>query len=275
MAFLTIGMPTYDDFSGVFFTVQALRLYHAEVMDDVEILVVDNHPSGPAQPALQELANAGPNIRYVPYADIVGSAPVKDHVIASSHTPYTMCVDCHVLLFPGAVQRLIQYCKTHPSDDLFQGPYVHEALSNIVSTGFELDLETLELSPWISDPRGQNVDGPPFEIRSQSLAVFITKTDAWLGYNPHFRGFLGEEFYLHEKYRQAGRKTLCLPFLRWMHPPSYSPRPYPARVKDYVINTLIGWRELGWDTQPVITKFQPGMTASEWAAILQKVEGAF
>ncbi len=30
---LTIGMATYDDYDGVYFTVQALRLYHPEIMD--------------------------------------------------------------------------------------------------------------------------------------------------------------------------------------------------------------------------------------------------
>ena len=32
-----------------------------------------------------------------------------------------------------------------------------------------------------------------------------------------FREFGGEEWYIHEKYRQAGAKCLCLPFLRWQH----------------------------------------------------------
>ena len=38
---LTIGMATYDDYDGVYFSIQALRLYHAEVMKDAEILVID------------------------------------------------------------------------------------------------------------------------------------------------------------------------------------------------------------------------------------------
>ncbi len=37
---LTVGMATYRDFDGVYFTIQALRLYHD--MEGVEILVVDN-----------------------------------------------------------------------------------------------------------------------------------------------------------------------------------------------------------------------------------------
>jgi len=40
--FLTIGMPTYDDFDGVYFTLQALKSYHD--LTDVELLVVDTKP---------------------------------------------------------------------------------------------------------------------------------------------------------------------------------------------------------------------------------------
>ncbi len=38
MVALTIGMPTYNDFDGVYFTVQALRLY--QDLDDTALLVV-------------------------------------------------------------------------------------------------------------------------------------------------------------------------------------------------------------------------------------------
>jgi hypothetical protein len=47
---LTIEMAAYNDFDGVYFTVQALRLYHD--LDDVELLVVDNYglPRSSRQP---------------------------------------------------------------------------------------------------------------------------------------------------------------------------------------------------------------------------------
>ena len=37
---LTIGMAVYDDWGGVYFTVEALRMY--QNLSDVEILVIDN-----------------------------------------------------------------------------------------------------------------------------------------------------------------------------------------------------------------------------------------
>ena len=41
MVALTIGMATYKDFDGVYFTLQALRFY--QDMSDTEFLVVDTY----------------------------------------------------------------------------------------------------------------------------------------------------------------------------------------------------------------------------------------
>ena len=37
---LTIGLATYDDYNGVYFSVQALRMYHPEMMQQTEIIIV-------------------------------------------------------------------------------------------------------------------------------------------------------------------------------------------------------------------------------------------
>jgi hypothetical protein len=57
----------------------------------------------------------------------------------------------------------------------------------------------------------EDINDEPFEVPAQGLGIFSCKKSEWLGFNPHFRGFGGEECYIHEKYRQAGRKTICLP----------------------------------------------------------------
>ena len=41
MVALTIGMATYNDYNGVYFTLQALRLY--QDLRDTELLVIDNY----------------------------------------------------------------------------------------------------------------------------------------------------------------------------------------------------------------------------------------
>ena len=44
---LTVGMATYDDYDGVYFSVQALRMYN-RLGNDMEIIVVDNNPDSPS-----------------------------------------------------------------------------------------------------------------------------------------------------------------------------------------------------------------------------------
>ena len=59
-------------------------------------------------------------------------------------------------------------------------------------------------------PAGTDPDNPPFEITMQGLGLFACRRDAWPGFNPAFRGFGGEEGYIHEKIRQRGGETLVL-----------------------------------------------------------------
>ena len=35
---LTIGMATYDDYDGVYFSIQAIRMYHPEILKDIEFI---------------------------------------------------------------------------------------------------------------------------------------------------------------------------------------------------------------------------------------------
>jgi hypothetical protein len=70
---------------------------------------------------------------------------------------------------------------------------------------------------WETDERGKDPDQAPFTVPMRGLGLFACRRDAWLGFNPRFRGFSSEEGYIHGKFRQARRCTLCLPFLRWVH----------------------------------------------------------
>ena len=72
--FLTIGMATYDDYHGVYFSIQALRMYHKEVMDEVEFIIVDNNPKGTHGAELRKLTDWISNVRYVPEEKWVSTA---------------------------------------------------------------------------------------------------------------------------------------------------------------------------------------------------------
>ena len=252
---LTVGMATYDDYDGVYFTVQALVLYHPELAADLEILIVDNHPEGADASALQGLA-AVPGARYLAFTELRGTA-VRDVIFRHARAPIVLCLDPHVLVPPGALLRLVEHVEARPScGDLFQGPLLYDDHVTL-STHFEPIWSAGMFGVWQTDDRGRDPDGPPFEIPMQGLGLFACRRQAWPGFNPRFRGFGGEEGYLHEKFRRRGGRALCLPFLRWLHR-FQRPRGlrYDNTWEDRIRNYLIGHHELGQATAGLESHFR-------------------
>ena len=253
---LTIGMATYDDYDGVYFSVQAIRMYHPEVTADTEIIVIDNHPDGPCGDSLKKLDGSVEGYRYIPLRDMQGTA-VRNVIFQEANADFVLCIDCHVLIVPGALQQLLDYLDSNPDcGDLVQGPIIYDDLSEI-KTHFETIWRGGMYGTWSLDERGKNPDSPPFEIPMQGLGLFGCRKEVWPGFNPRFRGFGGEEGYIHEKFRQAGGRTLCLPFLRWLHRfPRPMGVPYRLRWEDRIHNYMVGFDELGLDMQPIYEHFE-------------------
>ena len=252
---LTIGMATYDDYDGVYFTLQALRAYHGDALADTEILVIDNHPTGPCARALKSFEGASADYRYVPTSERTGTM-VRQKIADEGRGEFILVMDCHVLLWPGALAKLRRYIADNSqSRDLLQGPLVYDDLRRLASH-FRPEWREGMYGVWDLDSRANDLDGPPFEIPMQGLGLYAFRRAAWPGFNPAFRGFGGEEWYIHEKFRQNGGRALCLPFLRWLHrfqrPMGL---PYANRWEDRIRNYLIGFRELGQSTQPVEAHF--------------------
>lgn len=237
---LTIGMAVYQDFDGAYFTTQDLRLHHD--IAGVEILILDNFG---CDSTAAMVAACGPrsNVRYLRCTDKTGTAAPRQKIFEEAQGEAVMCVDAHILLAPGAVAKLKQFYRDHPDSlDLYQGPLIHDDM--LRSTHFTKEWGGQMFGRWAYDPRCDR--GDPFEIPMQGLGLFTCRKQAWLGFNPRFRGFGGEEFYIHEKFRQAGRKCWCLPWLGWMHrfgrPNGV---PYHLSNEDKLWNYLVGWSELG------------------------------
>ena len=254
---LTIGLATYDDFDGAYFTVTSLLTHHREAMTRCEIIVLDNHPEGPESEPLQHLAReyAAPPVRYLPYTDVRSTA-VRDVIFSHARTPWVMVIDSHVLLEPGAVDALLAHIDAHPdSPNLIQGPLVR-ADGTVAATQMDPGFGGAMYGVWGTDPRIEDPDCEPFEIPAHGLALFAMRADRWPGLNQRFTGFGGEEGYVHEKVRQAGGVTLCLPQLRWHHRFA-RPKgiPYPMNFIDRVNNYLAGWDEIGWDVAEVHRAF--------------------
>ena len=244
---LTIGMATYDDYDGVYFTIQSIRMYHQEILDEIEFVVVDNHPDGPCSSALKKLEKNISCYRYIPENDLRGPV-VKDVVFRESQGDFVLIIDCHVMIVPGAIRKLIEYFEDHdPCHDLLQGPIIMDDLSSI-STNYKPVWRSGMFGTWEKDPRGLDEGAEPFEIVAQGTGLFACRRASWPGFNPRFRGFAGTEGYMQEKFRRKGAKVLCLPFLRWLHrferPMGV---PYPITWKDRIYNFMVGYEELGLD----------------------------
>jgi hypothetical protein len=265
---LTIGMATYKDFDGVYFTLQALRLY--QDMADTELLVIDNYGCEDTR----QLVEGWVHGRYVLATAVGGTAAPRDLVFREARGAAVLCCDSHVLFAPGAVARLKAYYRDHPDcRDLLQGPLVYDDLQNL-STHFAPEWRAEMWGTWATDPRGLDPEGDPFEIPMQGLGAFSCRKEAWPGFNPRFRGFGGEEGYIHEKFRRAGGRCLCLPWFRWLHrfgrPAGV---PYPLTVEDKLRNYVIGHAELGLDLTPVLEHFAEWLPQGRVAAIAEEALG--
>ena len=265
---LTIGMATYHDFDGVYFTLQALRLY--QDLERTELLVIDNY--GCEQ--TKQLVEGWLKGRYIRATEVVGTAAPRELVFRQARGEAVLCCDSHVLFAPGVIARLKQYYRQHPGcQDLLQGPMLYDD-GKLLATHFEPRWREQMWGIWGSDPRGQDPEGEPFEIHMQGLGVFSCRKAAWLGFHPQFQGFGGEEGYIHEKFRQAGRRCLCLPWMRWMH---RFGRPggvqYPLIVEDKLRNYVLGHAELGLDLAPVLEHFAAFLPKARVLAIAQQVLG--
>lgn len=127
-------------------------------------------------------------------------------------------------------------------------------------------------------PIGGPADSEPFEIFAQGLGLFFTKKNSWLGFNEHARGFGGEECYIHEKYRKAGRKTILLPFLKWLHrfgrPDGV---PYELTLENKVRNYILEFTELGLDLTPVRRHFvlENNFSSSKWDELIKEASSIY
>ena len=244
---LTIGMATYDDYDGVYFSIQAIRLFHPEVTEETEILVVDNNPKGPCATALRALKKWVKNYRYIANDTITGTA-VRDVIFREADAAYVLCIDSHVMIEAGRIRQLIEFFDTRAqTGDLLQGPLLMDDMKSLYSH-FEPVWRDGMYGIWGTDNRALDPGEPEFPIQMQGLGLFACRRSDWPGFNPGFCGFGGEEGYIHQKFRNLGGRTLCLPFLRWLH---RFERPmgtrYQNNMEHRIRNYLIGFDELGMD----------------------------
>jgi len=314
---LTVGMAHYDDFPGVWATVQSVFLHNQwEDAKNVEVVIVDTSPPGSEHKRLvQGMVNKHLSnnhiIKYVELPEVVGTTYPRDLIFQIATAPYTVVMDCHVMLPPNALLRLSDWFPRQEDQlSLVHGPMWYDDLGEPAthfadqfrggmwgtwstvwqspkgfmfscegeevtdenklkrpSTGFVSYHDVMTLAPinhpslpeklsWpghqrklkelgYTQPAASDSD-VPFEIPGMGMGLFASRTDAWLGFAKHCSGFGGEELNIHTKYKQAGRKTFCLPFLKWNHRfGRVGGAPYPIPTSAKVRNYVLWANELG------------------------------
>lgn len=239
---LTIGMSTYDDFDGVYFSIQALRMYHDIVnSEDVEIIVIDNNPLGRHAQKVKSFVQNWAKQIYIPYTE-KKSTSAREQIFKNAKGKYTICMDCHVLFAKDSIESLLSYYeKNIDCKNIVSGPMVYDNLKN-ESTEFLPQWRDFMYGTWHARKDYQE---DPFEINMMGLGAFSCETKNWVGFNQNFKGFGGEEGYIHEKFRIHGGKAICLPKFKWLHRFGRPEGPkYPLVLEDRIWNYFVGWLEL-------------------------------
>lgn len=379
---LTIGTATYDDFDGVWMTLQSLRLNHPDLMKEVELIVVDNKPNrkdpqqGGPEPdrvhshavqkfswwlynSAEQMAVNSPDgppwnlggYRYIPFEEHSGTATPRNLIFREARGKFVMVMDCHVLLPPESLKAAFRWIENNPdSKDILSGPMLYDGLLTS-SSRFDPVWRDRMYGTWGCDwvctcgerygVHESNPDKPveqrtvlfhhpypnnyfgskpgeyyttdglrwcsncasslpsvpwfrheialrkagmipiheldsdvPHETWANGLGLFMARRQGWPEFSSKFRGFGGEEGYIHEKVRRAGGKSLCLPSLRWLH---RFQRPvgvqYPHTQWNQMRNYVIGHTELGWDLAPIKEAFRGSMSDADleysWEALTE------
>lgn len=250
----TLGMATYDDYDGVYFTAQSAKLYHEDI---TEIVIIDNNPNsehGRACKNLTNWQNSKCPVKYVEYTE-KNSSFVKGEVFKHASNDYVIVCDSHVLFSKDSVKSLKDYyLNDHKPYDFIQGPMLYDDLT-LYSTHLEQKWRDNFYGIWST----KKTDEKYFEIPAMGMGAFSCKKSEWLGFHPLLKGFGGEEFYIHEKYRKNGGKCICLQDFKWTHRFSRPTGiPFPNILEDRVYNYFIGRFDIGSDYQDIVDHFSSG-----------------
>ena len=260
----TFGFSFSSD-PGGWYTLNALKIYHDDLLDRAEILVVDNSP--PGCPISQEFAthvrsNHG-DVRYIRDDGPPSSCLYKNRLFQDATGDVVICVDAHVLLTVGSVDAIVRYFENNPeSRDLLTGT-LQNAAGKVMATNQVLyESEHYEiprgaalrrgvvcrggqLGAWVTDPRGLDRDGAPYEIQMNGSWLLAMRKKAWPGFHPMMYGFGGNEPYLYEKVRKGGGRVLNHPGIRGTHNfSSAHGRGYQPLAEDKIRNYLVAALDL-------------------------------
>lgn len=238
---LTISMATYDDYDGVYFTIQSIRL-HQRLPKETEFIILENNPNSEHGKALAQFAKTVPGLQVVNITNRKSSF-VKYDIATLATGDIILGLDCHVLLQTGFITTLMSYWEEHPdSRDMLTGPLLYNDLRTI-SVKMEPRWRGHDYGCWASDDASMAA-GLPFPVEMQGMGCFSFLKKHFPKINTAFSGFGAEEWYIAEKVRQNDGLVICHPLLGWNHRFDWPKRTFPLQLVDKVRNYYLGWLEL-------------------------------
>ena len=124
---LAVVMAHYDDFNGAYFSIQHLRIAATPA---TEFVILDN--SAAAKPVVHDAlrdfcSQVGAKLVAAPHLD--GTSQTRNAAIAAARADIVICMDCHVLLRPGAEAAVIKYFSDPANQkNILSGPMLMDHL---------------------------------------------------------------------------------------------------------------------------------------------------
>ena len=274
---ITLGFAHCKDYDGAYFTLENWQIQAAtELLPagyDVEYVIVENCPGNPQADALANLVQNFTRGRgRVVHESLHGTSQARNRIFKEARGEVTVVSDCHVLTLPGTIKNIVDYIVSQGPDcgDLVSGPLMYDDLAG-VSTHFNPTWGGEMYGQWGTDEENLR-KGEPFEIPGMGLGLFACRTNKWLGFNKWFRGFGGEEMYIHEKVRRAGFKNVCVPDAPWIHRFARPlGQPYISSRWEKVRNYILGRLELSQTLDDVHREFVVSglLTRAAWEHLLK------
>lgn len=133
---LTIGMAHYEDYDGVYFTIQNIRSnYPDHLLQRIEFIVIDNSPDTEKGKLVRELVGVTKNGNpppvaygtagsfYYPVRENKGTSLTRNMIFEKASGKYVICMDCHLSHWRDSITNLLTYFKENPkSKDIISGP---------------------------------------------------------------------------------------------------------------------------------------------------------
>lgn len=133
---LSIGMSHYDDFDGVWFTIQSIRNEllangMSGYLEDIEFVIVENNKGSKHSDLVQKFATeilSKDSLRYS-ICRSKGTSACRNQIFKEATGDFVLVLDCHVLLFGVAniIRSIFDFIDYNPDvNDIYSGPLVHE-----------------------------------------------------------------------------------------------------------------------------------------------------